>query len=204
MSTADLGQYVAAVRQNGVILNSNEPLTVAGATTLSGTTTVSGAATFTSAVAFKGSISGQLSPVVDVTATTLAPTAAQSGTTFMLDSAGSTNALVVTLPTPVVGLKYTFVVTTAATGSYTYKIYTGSASVFYVGTDAKALVGTAEGDSEWFQSSGTTNTYFDMNGTTTGGLIGSTIEVQCLSSTLWKLNAVQFGSGTLATSFGTS
>ena len=194
MSTADLGQYVAAVRQNGVRLGVNEPLVAAGTNTLSGTT-------FTSTVAFQGAISGQLSPVVDVTATTLAPTAAQSGTTFMLDSAGSTNALVVTLPTPGVGLKYTFVVTTAATNTYTYKIYTGSASVFYAGVDVVGL-GT-ENDVAIF-GSGTSNTYFDMNGTTTGGLIGSTIELQCLSATLWKIYALNYASGTIATSFATS
>ena len=37
MSTQDLGQYIPAVRQNGVILNANEPLTAAGTVTLSGT-----------------------------------------------------------------------------------------------------------------------------------------------------------------------
>ena len=34
MSTQDLGQYISAVRQNGVRLNANEPLVVAGSTTL--------------------------------------------------------------------------------------------------------------------------------------------------------------------------
>lgn len=45
MSTQDLGQYNAAVRQNGVRLNSNEPLVAAGTNTLSGATTISGALT---------------------------------------------------------------------------------------------------------------------------------------------------------------
>ena len=43
-----------------------------------------------------------------------------------------------------------------------------------------------------------------MNGTTTGGLVGSTIEVVCLSATVWQLNAVNFASGSIATSFATS
>src|SRR3977135_525483 len=39
MSTQDLGQYIEAVRQNGVRLNANEPLVAAGTNTISGATT---------------------------------------------------------------------------------------------------------------------------------------------------------------------
>lgn len=54
MSTQDLGQYNPAVRQNGLRLNSNEPMVVASAETHSGTETHSGAVTFTAAVSQSG------------------------------------------------------------------------------------------------------------------------------------------------------
>lgn len=183
-------RYVPDVRLQGGVLT-YYPVVVNNSLTVNGN------------IITTGTVSGGLTPVATISTSTAAPTVAQSGTTFLLArAAGST----ITLPTAsaaTVGLKYRFVVTTAVT-SNAYKIYTGSASIFYVGTDAIALVGTATGDSEFFQGDGATNTYFNMNGTTTGGLVGSTIEVTCVSATQWQINAVQFGSGTLATSFATS
>jgi len=54
--------------------------------------------------------------VVTVTASTLAPTAAQSDCTFLLDRAGG---IAVTLPTPASGLEYTFIILTAPTTTST-------------------------------------------------------------------------------------
>lgn len=58
MSTQDFGQYNAAVRQNGLRLNSNEPMVVASAETHSGTETHSGAVSFTGVVTNTGGVKG--------------------------------------------------------------------------------------------------------------------------------------------------
>jgi len=49
MSTQDLGQYNAAVRQNGVRLGANEPLVVSGSTTLPSGTLVGTAGIYSGA-----------------------------------------------------------------------------------------------------------------------------------------------------------
>lgn len=58
MSTQDLGQYNSAVRQNGLRLNSGEPMVVASAETHSGTETHSGAVSFTGVVTNTGGVKG--------------------------------------------------------------------------------------------------------------------------------------------------
>ena len=187
-----LEQYLEAVESQGGIY-SNYPMVInnsitANSVTSSGALSV-GTLNYTAAV---GSA---------IAASTAAPTTAQSGTIFTLARAAGSTITLPTASTANVGLTYTFVVTTAVTSS-AYKIYTGSSSIFYVGTDVVGL-GT-ENDVAIFQGDGATNTYFNMNGTTTGGLVGSTIEVVCLSATVWQLNAVNFASGSIATSFATS
>lgn len=114
MPTQDLGQYNVAVRQNGVRLNSNEPLVAAGTNTLSGTTTVSGAASFTSTVSFANApTTPLLAPVVQsaLVGATVVITAAQSGGVFQNRSTSGSPSW--TLPTCANGLEYTF--TTANT-----------------------------------------------------------------------------------------
>jgi hypothetical protein len=117
MSTQDLGQYVSAVRQNGVRLNANEPLVAAGTNTLSGATTVSGAATFTGTVAFTTGPTGPiLVPVVQsaLVGATVALTAAQSGGAFQNRSTSGSPSW--TLPTCANGLEYTFTTANTTTG----------------------------------------------------------------------------------------
>lgn len=110
MSTQDLGQYNAAVRQNGVRLNSNEPLVAAGTNTLSGATTVSGAASFTGTVAFTNAPTGPDISTVntsDLVGATVVLTAADSGKTLInVSTSGSPSW---TLPAAANGLMYTFV-----------------------------------------------------------------------------------------------
>jgi hypothetical protein len=108
MSTQDLGQYNAAVRQNGVRLNSNEPLVAAGTTTLSGATTLSGTTTVSGALNATGGITGVTSPVVQsaLVGATVVLTPAQSGGTFQNRSTSGSPSW--TLPTCANGLQYTF------------------------------------------------------------------------------------------------
>lgn len=113
MSTQDTGQYDASIRQNGLRLNSNEPLVAAGTNTLSGATTVSGTLAVTGASSFSSIPAGVGSPVVQsaLVGATVVLTAAQSGGTFQNRSTSASPSW--TLPTAANGLEFTF--TTANT-----------------------------------------------------------------------------------------
>ncbi len=196
MSTQDFGQYSAPVRQNGLRLNSNEPLVSAGTNTFSGSNTFSAGIT-TNGITNTGTNSGQLKNVINLTATG-SVTQAQSGSTITLAPAAAT---VITLPvTPVVGTSYTFIVITAATGSNTLKVITGSGTQLLQG-----VIISATTTASVFESViGSSNISVAMNGTTTGGLVGTQLEFTCLSATLWQVYGTNFTSGTTATPFATS
>lgn len=126
---------------------------------------------------------------------TLSLDANESGSTFLLAKA---DGIVFTLPAPVVGLEYEFLVTTAVT-SNAYSIDTDAASTFLAG-----VVITGIGDAATTETSaadGTTIVSLDMNGSTKGGLIGSYVKVKCVSSTQWMVTGTLVGSGTLVSPF---
>lgn len=184
-------KYIPVIREDG--LNTNKNVNI-GLSSFSGTAPnlwVSGNITV------GGTLSGNLDSIINLTATG-SVTAAQSGAVITLAPAA---AMVVTLPvTPVVGLNYTFIVTTAATGSNTLKIITGSAGQLLQG-----VITSATTTASVFQSVvGTSNISVAMNGTTTGGLVGSQFSFTCLSSTLWQVYGTNFTSSTTATPFATS
>jgi hypothetical protein len=161
-----------------------------------GTSTFTGVATFTAAPVFNG---GRLTPVVNATAT-LAPTAAQSGTTFLLNASAG---FVTTLPAPVAGLAYRFVViTTVATN--TYKIITDAGTTFMQGT---ILASSDNLASKSFLGNGTSHVSIIMNSASsnaTGGILGSVIDVVALTSTLWQVYGTTVASATPTTPWSTS
>ena len=53
-------------------------------------------------------------------------------------------------------------------------------------------------------ANGSTHIAATMNGTTTGGIIGSFLEFTCVTSTLWVVSGTVVASGTPATIFTTS
>jgi hypothetical protein len=53
-------------------------------------------------------------------------------------------------------------------------------------------------------ANGSTHLAVSMNGTTTGGILGTQFRVTCLSSTRWAITGINFGSGVVATPFATS
>lgn len=171
--------------------SSSAVLTVgSGGITTTGSLTVNG-------ITNTGANSGQLKNIVNLTATT-SLTQSQSGSTITLAPAAAT---VITLPTtPVVGTSFTFVVVTSATGTNTLKIITGSGTQLLQG-----VITSATTTASVFESViGTSNISVAMNGTTTGGLVGSQLEFTCLSATLWQVFGTNFTSGTTATPFATS
>lgn len=134
--------------------------------------------------------------VISVTGATAAPTAAQSGTSFLLNRAAG---IVVTLPAPVIGAKYTFIVQTSVT-STSYKIITDAGTTLLQG----AVISATTTASVFESLIGTSNIAVTMNGTTTGGLVGTQLTFTCISATLWQVTGVNFTSGTTASPFATS
>ena len=126
----------------------------------------------------------------------------ESGSTVLFDRAAG---IVVTLPLAVPGTYFDFVVTTSVT-SNSYKVITGAATEFLIGgytnvdTDTSNAVAVFTGNGSTHiavtQSSASTNA--------TGGLKGSKLRFTCLSTTLWLVEGIVQGAGTVATAFATS
>jgi hypothetical protein len=114
--------------------------------------------------------------------------------------------IVFTLPSAKVGLRYIFVVSTSVT-SNSFKVITASSSQFLQGTIVMGLEATTPGSTagpKLFSGDGSTHVAITQNGTTTGGLKGTRIVVECISSTVWSVSGTVLGSGTIATPFATS
>lgn len=140
---------------------------------------------------FTGTKNGGVSNVLDLTsATTL--TASQGGSVVLFDS---TTGFQVKLPTPTVGLTYEFVVVKRPT-SGSIGISTNSASVFLGGA---LIASIANGTSATFVADGSSNVVIGMNGTTTGGTIGTVFKAVATSATVWTISGQSVGSGALAT-----
>lgn len=124
----------------------------------------------------------------------------ESGATVILDRAAG---IVVTLPTPVVGMKFKFVTSVSVT-SNSYKVITATtASQFLVGGVMSASL-TVAASGDFFVADGATHVAITSNGSDTGGLIGGEFEVIAISTTQWAITGVICGSGTNADPFATS
>ncbi len=163
-----------------------------GNVTVPGTQIVTGVQTFSAAPVFNGGIT---QPVVVMSAATKVPTVAQSGSLFLFNKV---DGVAVTLPVPVAGLQYSFGVLLSVT-SVGYTIDTDSESTFIIGgvnvvidTSATTLAAAANGSSI---------DGLAMNGTTTGGLIGTYFTLTAINGTQWLIEGTVFGSGSIATPF---
>lgn len=144
--------------------------------------------TFKKSLAFKY-------PVISGQAATTTLTAAQSGSVVLFDSAAG---IVYTLPTPTVGINFTFVTTVSVTSNAYEVVVANETNTFMLGG---VSVGVAAGTSSVFFGNGTSHVEVTSNGTTTGGLVGSYYTVTCVSATLWQAEGFLSGSGTVATPF---
>lgn len=121
----------------------------------------------------------------------------QSGSAILLDRAAG---IVVTLPAPTVGLTFDFIVTVSVT-SNNYKVITSAGTIFLGGN-----VKNVKTDLTVLESIGDPAASISllMNGTTTGGLIGTRFRVTCSKTTLWQVDGTNLASGTIATPFSAS
>ena len=118
--------------------------------------------------------------------------AADSGSLVLLDQADGS---VVTLPTPVVGMFYDFAVSVSVTSNS--HIIGGSAGEFLAGGIQMMIDTSAVSEGQFLD--GTTHLTLTMNGSTTGGLIGTVLRFVAISTTVWMVTGLVAGSGTLAT-----
>lgn len=125
--------------------------------------------------------------------------AEESGSLCLFDRAAGN---VFTLPAPVEGMQFEFTATVAVTTN-AYKIITNSASVFMLGSVTIGSLTVAE-SGDVFQANGTTHVAISMDGATKGGLIGGSIRLTAISSTIWAISGNCVGAGTLADPFATS
>jgi hypothetical protein len=146
----------------------------------------------------QGIVTAEAAPVSGSGAT-VTLTKAQSGSTILFDRAAG---IIFTLPSCTPGLKYTFLVSTSVT-SNNHKIITSTGTELFVGGLISNDTDTS-GAAVFFDANGSTHIACTMNGTTTGGLIGTRINVECISSTQWLISGINRGSGTVATPFATS
>jgi hypothetical protein len=142
-------------------------------------------------------------PVLPSGGSTVTLAAKQTGSTCLLDSA---TGVVYTLPAPVVGLVFDFVASVAVT-SNAYKIVTDAGTTFLVGGVGLGLVDTtpsANAGPKLEVGNGSSHVAVTMNGSTTGGLLGTTLRFTCIGAALWNVSGIVVGSGTIATPFATS
>lgn len=126
-------------------------------------------------------------------------TAKESGALCVFDRAAG---VVFTLPAPVVGMEFEFIVQTAVT-SNAHKVITNAGTVFLVGGIIMGDVTVAQ-SGDYFEADGTSHVAISADGATKGGLLGENYKVTCISSTQWAIEGVCHGAGTLATPFATS
>lgn len=134
-------------------------------------------------------------------ATTL--TADQSGAEVVWNAAAG---FTITLPAPVVGLRFRFRVGVTNTSS-NHKLITDAATTFLKGSVLQAVEDTTPGANPGpkdFLLNGSTHVAITMNGSTTGGLFGTWLEATCISSTVWLVTGYVKGSGIIATPAATS
>ena len=124
-----------------------------------------------------------------------------SGSLVLMDRAAG---IVFTLPVATsanVGMYFDFHVITSVT-SNAHKVITGAGTELLVGSLINIDTDTSNAVAAWTPN-GTTHVAVSMNGTTTGGLVGTTFRFTCISTTRWMVSGIDQGSGTVATPFST-
>lgn len=121
--------------------------------------------------------------------------ARDSGALCLLNIAAGS---ILTLPAPVVGMEFDVAVTVSVT-SNAHSIGTDGAATFLGGGIQQMIDTTAVSEGQFGDP--TSDVILSMNGTTTGGLIGTTLRFTAISSTVWNVTGLVASSGTLSTPY---
>ena len=151
-------------------------------------------------------VNNLITDVENVTAATKTLTAADTGTTYLLNRAGG---IVITLPTAAAGLKFKFIIGTTFTGTFgidaaaAVDIFTAASTIIISDKDAPGTVSLKQ-----FHADGSDDDKMTMDADTKGRFVGGIIDClgiatggQGSATAVWQMNGVCFGDGTLATPF---
>jgi hypothetical protein len=125
-------------------------------------------------------------------------TEADSGAVCFFNSASGD---IYTLPVPVAGMYFDFIVAVTIT-SNAAKVITSASSEFLLGTFIQSTDGTYT--SAAHAANGSTIRAISMNGTTTGGYVGDWFKVVAISATQWMIYGMGRATGSEASPFATS
>lgn len=142
----------------------------------------------------EGSIARGLHQEVIAGGSTKTLVASDSHSLVLLDQADGS---VITLPTPVAGMVFDFAVSVSVT-SNSHIITVADTSSEFLSGGIQMMIDTS-GTSEGQFLNGTSHITLTHNGSTTGGLIGTTYRFTAISTTVWNVTGLCAGSGTLAT-----
>ena len=135
------------------------------------------------------------SNVSSITSATKSVESTDSGTVFTLNRAAG---IVVTLPTAVAGLNYTFIVGT--TGTSALQITADNASDLLSGFAYVFDPATAT-DNNTFIPDGSDDVTIDLGTAAQGWLVGGIIRLVATTAAVWHCEAYLHGDGSLATPF---
>lgn len=203
-------EYIPVIRYHG--FNTNKNITVGGSSAVdmsgstgifktptgaitlgSGAISVTGAMTITANIDASGATLKAKKNVLASSGNTTM-TAAMSGSVMLLDGAG-TDYVLPAISASDIGMEFWFVVTVTATDQ---TITAGAADLL---TGGVACSSTTAGGNDAFSPDVTDDLIITMNGTTQGGIIGSTWHLIAISATRWYCDGTTIGSGTLITPF---
>ena len=125
----------------------------------------------------------------------------QCGALCLWNSATGFTFTLPTITAETIGTWFEFLVTTTVT-SGSHKLITSAGTIFLLGEVLTYTTATAS--PAGFAFNGSTHVACTMNGTTTGGIIGTRIRVEAISTTQWAITGSIVGSGTIATPAATS
>lgn len=167
-----------------------------------------------------GFISNGPGAVAAVAGTTATIDATYCGKTTLVSAATTTitlPAIVATADNPVagpgadpsnmnnLGSTFTFVLTATATAVKIICAGSGTPGDLFIGSLVLGKDGIlTAGGTATFVPNGSSNDAINLNGTTTGGIAGSTITVTAVAANKWMVSGTVIGSGTLATPFADS
>jgi hypothetical protein len=139
-------------------------------------------------------------PVVNITASTSSPTAAQSGSIFTLNLAGG---ITVTLPAAAAGLTYEFHIGTTFSGTLTINAASSLDTLQGIITMAPSLLATATnaGATTAIAGPAAADHQYIADADTKGRLLGTRLKYTAITDAIWLVEGTAVTIGTCATPF---
>jgi hypothetical protein len=129
-------------------------------------------------------------------------TAANAGAVCQFDIPGASNF---TLPSPELGMSFTFISTVTATADHVIQAATNNHG--FLG-GVQIMNTTADENNAFSAAADGNNDFITLNGTTTGGIAGTSLTVHAVSGSsaagCWAVQGQLIGSGNTITPFGDS